>query len=175
MGFIQTVWMFQKNLSFTQIFREITFWQILKTAVLTSLQPMNSYFANFSPGKLQNFLSISRTIWRDRNCFKFPHCGLLIDLYSRITALYAPINYGVETKANSGFPIDCLNRAQTQFWGRINRKSARNYEDQLAMAKLSKLWILWDYLRPFIYSKIINCYTFKLCRTFPILRKLYFQ
>ena len=49
------------------------------------------------------------------------------------------INYGVETKAKNGFPINWLNRELTQFWERINRKSARNYEDQLAMAKLSKL------------------------------------
>ena len=63
-------------------------------------------------------------------------------LYARITALYAHINYGVETKANGGFPIDWSNRALTQFWGRINRKSANNYEEQLAVAKESKLRIL---------------------------------
>ena len=53
-------------------------------------------------------------------------------LYARVTALYAHINYAINTEANEGFPINWSNKALTQFWGRINRISARDYENQLA-------------------------------------------
>ena len=53
-------------------------------------------------------------------------------LYARVTALYAHINYAVNNKANEGFPINWSNKALTQFWGRINRFNARDYENQLA-------------------------------------------
>ena len=52
-------------------------------------------------------------------------------LYPRITALYAKTIHTININAKGGPKINWKNDEFTQTWGRFNRASAKDYEQQL--------------------------------------------
>ena len=56
-------------------------------------------------------------------------------LYRRVTALFAHIINFITIKAKGGPKINWKNEEFTQIWGRFNRASAKDYEQQLKRLK----------------------------------------
>ena len=55
-------------------------------------------------------------------------------IYARATALDAHLNHALSFEFSGGYPIRWSNTALTKSWGRCNRKSGKNYEDQIRRA-----------------------------------------